>query len=478
MTVSPKASVIELSKTLKFNQNLGYQFLQNNYLIESEQIFQHLSFEYPNKPQGYEGLARVAMRSQKWELALKRWAKVIQLFPDRIPAKVALGNLLIELHQFERAELVFQDLIRAYPDKPQGYEGLARVAKHANQPEQALKYWDLSIQKTNAKSSYLGKARLLIHLDKDEQAFNLISYFISYNPDDLEIILEKAKLLVLTQNFEAAIQDINRLPHSDQELLPVKALLISALIGMKNFHQASAMIASLPDFQDCNYQPVRFLKTWQKYYQQGFDFNQPKIFGIGLSQTGTHLLNEALNRLGYTSVHLINPITRSILNSEDFLYFDAFTDISVSFRFEELFFAFPNAQFIYLERNVNHWVDAISSYYTTVDGLNTPKEMRKWLTQSQSRALTSRRLESDTTYRYALANLYAHHLNWKSAYRSFDQRVKRFFHDKPKDKLLKINIFQEKSWDSICHFLEVPVPSEPFPHLALSEQISQAVSIF
>jgi tetratricopeptide (TPR) repeat protein len=472
MTVSPKTRVIELSKTLKFNQNLGYQFLQNNYLIESEQVFQHLSFEYPNKPQGYEGLARVAMRSQKWELALKRWAKVIRLFPNRIPARVALGNILIELNQFERAKLVFQDLVKTYPDKPQGYEGLARVAQHGNQPEKALEYWDISIQKTNAKSSYLGKARLLINLAQDEPAFNLMSFFMTHNPHDLEMILEKAKLLVLTQNFEAAIQEINRLPQSDQALLPVKALLISALIGIKNFNQASAMIESLPDFQDCNYQQVRFLKTWQKYYQQGFDFNQPKIFGIGLGQTGTSLLNEVLNRLGYTSVHLINPITRTLLDSKDFLYFDAFTDISVSFRFEELFFAFPNAQFIYIERDLNHWVYSISNYYTTVYGFSTPKDMKNWLTQSQSGSFTKGRLETDTTYRHAIANLYAHHLNWKSAYRAFDQRVKRFFHDKPKDKLLKVNIFQEKSWDKICHFLEVPMPCEPFPHQAPSELIT------
>jgi tetratricopeptide (TPR) repeat protein len=463
MSVSQKSSVIELSKTIKFNQNLGYQFLQNNYLTESEKVFQHLSLQHPGKPQGYEGLARVAMRSQKWELALKRWAKVIQLFPDRIPARVALGNILIELSQLDRAEMIFQDLVKNYPYKPQGYEGLARLAQYAHQPEQALQYWDISIERTQAKSSYLGKARLLINLDQPDLAFKLISYFIAINPSDLEMILEKAKLLVLTQNFAAAIEEINRLPQVDQELLPVKVLLISALIGIKYFNQASIRIESLPDFQDCNYPEVKFLKTWQKYYKQGFDFNQPKIFGIGLSKTGTHLLNEVLSTLGYTSVHLINPITKSILDSKDFLYFDAFTDISVSFRFEELFFAFPNAQFIYLERDLNHWVESISRYYTKLYGFSTPKDMRNWLTQSQSSVLQRGCLDCDTTYRHAIANLYAHHLNWKSAYRSFDQRVQRFFHDKPKDKLLKINLFRENNWDNICQFLEVKVPGAAFP---------------
>ncbi|MGB3533184.1 MAG: sulfotransferase [Microcoleaceae cyanobacterium] len=463
MTVSPKTRVIELSKTLKFNQNLGYQFLQNNYLTDAEKVFRHLTFQYPEKPQGYEGLARVAMRSQRWELAIKRWAKVIKLFPDRIPAKVALGNILIELNQLGRAELVFQDLVKHSSDKPQGYEGLARVAQRANQQEQALKHLDTSIANTNAKSSYLGKARLLINLAQNEQAFKLMSSFVNYNPHDLEMILEKAKLLVLTQNFDVAIQEINRLPRADQELLQVKVLLISALIGRQQFNQASLMIESLPDFQDCNHQQVRFLKTWQKYYQQGFDFNQPKIFGIGLSHTGTNLLNEVLNQLGYTSVHLINPITSNVLDSKDFLYFDAFTDISVSFRFEELFFAFPNAQFIYIERDLNHWVKSISQYYTKLYGFSTPKGMRNWLTQSQSNSFKKRRLDYDTTYRHAVANLYAHHLNWKSAYRSFDKRVKQFFDDKPKDKLLKINLVEENNWENICHFLELPIPSYPFP---------------
>ncbi len=455
---------IEPNKPLKFYQNLGYQFLYNHYFIEAEEVFKILSHQHPNHPQGYEGLARVAMGSQQWKFALKRWEKVIELFPHRISARVALGNALIELNHFDQAEFVFRKITKLYPNHAQGYEGLAKIAQRTAQTEQALQYWDLSIQKSQAKSSYIGKARLLMNRVQDDEAIRLIDGLIARYPHDLELLLEKAKLLLMAQHFEGVIKVINQLPKEDQELLPVKILLISALIGLEFFHEANIIIHSLPEFQDCNHQMVRILKTWQSYYQSGIDFTQPKIFGIGLSKTGTTSLNQALNLLNYTAVHFINPITGNVLDSKDFLYFDAFTDISASSRFEELFFAFPNAKFIYTERQVDDWVKSISNYYEKLYGFSTIEGLRNWMNQSQFNTSGRRRLDYDTTHLYAVANLYAHHPNWESAYYSFEKRVKQFFKDQPKDKFLTLNICQEEGWEKLCSFLNQSIPQETFPH--------------
>ena len=51
-----------------------------------------------------------------------------------------------------------------------------------------------------------------------------------------------------------------------------------------------------------------------------------KIFGIGLSKTGTSSLSEALEILGYSTVHF--PSTLS-----EIAYYDAATDSTVARRF-------------------------------------------------------------------------------------------------------------------------------------------------
>ena len=464
MMLSSGQLQIEFNQPIKFYQNLGYQFLYNQYFAEAEEVFNILSHQYPNHPHGYEGLARVATSAQQWQLALKRWERVIELFPYRRSARVAFGNTLLELNQFDQAAFVFRKITKMYPHHPHGYEGLANIAQRLAQTEQALKYWDLSIQHSNAKSSYIGKAKLLINLVQDEEALWLMDELIAQYPRSLELLLEKAKLLLTAQHFEAVVKVIKKLPQEDRELLQVKVLLISALIGLESFQEANLMIQSLPDFQDCNHQMVRILKTWQRFYQQGIDFTQPKIFGIGLTKTGTQSLNEALNLLGYTAVHFINPISGNVLDSQDFLYFDAFTDISAAFRFEELFFAFPNAKFIYTERSVDEWVQSISHHYQTLYGFHTIAELKDWINQSQLHGFVKRRLDYDTTHLYAVANLYAHHSSWENAYYGFEQRVQQFFANQPKDKLLTLNIGQGKEWEKLCRFLDCSVPNEPFPH--------------
>jgi hypothetical protein len=42
--------------------------------------------------------------------------------------------------------------------------------------------------------------------------------------------------------------------------------------------------------------------------------------------------------------------------------------------------------------------------------------------------------------------------------------VRRYFADKP-DRLLILDVFQGDSWESLCSFLDRPVPDEAFPHL-------------
>jgi hypothetical protein len=59
--------------------------------------------------------------------------------------------------------------------------------------------------------------------------------------------------------------------------------------------------------------------------------------------------------------------------------------------------------------------------------------------------------------------LYFSHATLDDAYNAFEDRVTRFFADKPSERFLRLNLFAGDSWPKLCGFLGVPVPDVPFP---------------
>ena len=77
-----------------------------------------------------------------------------------------------------------------------------------------------------------------------------------------------------------------------------------------------------------------------------------KVFGIGLSRTGTRSLVEALRLLGFNAVHF----------PKDLGVFDkgvnAGADLSVALNYKELYKKYPDARFILTVRDLNDWLDS------------------------------------------------------------------------------------------------------------------------
>ncbi len=83
-----------------------------------------------------------------------------------------------------------------------------------------------------------------------------------------------------------------------------------------------------------------------------------KIFGIGLSRTGTTSLNNALKILGFKSVHfdprLYDNINTPIINN-----FDAFTDNPIPLIYKKLDTLIPDCRFILTTRNIEGWLNSM-----------------------------------------------------------------------------------------------------------------------
>lgn len=92
-----------------------------------------------------------------------------------------------------------------------------------------------------------------------------------------------------------------------------------------------------------------------------------KVFGIGLSRTGTTSLHLALVLLGIPSVHYpsvsgaqwLNGDFRQSTTSE----FDGYTDIPTGLFFRELHSAHPDAKFVYTRRNRESWLQSCERHF-------------------------------------------------------------------------------------------------------------------
>jgi hypothetical protein len=168
---------------------------------------------------------------------------------------------------------------------------------------------------------------------------------------------------------------------------------------------------------------------------------QSKIFGIGLSKTGTTSLCEALRMLGYTAIDF--PLDLRGVEEHD-----AATDTPIADSFELLDRRYPGSKFIYTVRQRDEWVRSCKTHWARfIDcGCETRPEAVELF----------KRLYGTIDFD---ANLFV------EVYDRHEMRVLSYFSRRP-DDLLVIDICSgESGWESLCAFLGKEVPHSPFPHM-------------
>jgi len=159
------------------------------------------------------------------------------------------------------------------------------------------------------------------------------------------------------------------------------------------------------------------------------------VWGIGLSRTGTTSLAQALNILGYKTIHY--P-----LYFEEIKGFRAATDITILLWLETLDKKYPGSKFIWTERDINSWLTSCEKHLAESNPDARMLEIRQ-----QCYGCTD---FNEKLYLKA----YKHHL----------AKLEDYFCDRPED-FLKINITTGQGWELLCPFLGKPIPKKPFPHL-------------
>jgi hypothetical protein len=161
----------------------------------------------------------------------------------------------------------------------------------------------------------------------------------------------------------------------------------------------------------------------------------PMIFCIGFSKTGTTSLDKALSVLGYRPIHWPHA---HIKPKEGWLKYikkspyDAFSDAPIYFSgfFKEIDKEFPNSKFILTVRDPKSLVKSWENYFS-----NAP-----WTVDSEE--------EKN---------------NIIKEYTDHKKDVLEYFKDKP-SQLLVFDVINGDGWEKLCKFLDKPIPNTPFPY--------------
>jgi Sulfotransferase domain len=189
-----------------------------------------------------------------------------------------------------------------------------------------------------------------------------------------------------------------------------------------------------------------------------------KVFGVGLSRTGTTSLNSALGELGMHSVHFPwDPVTqREIvgflregaerLRLSVLWHCDALTDTPVCATFEALDAAYPESRFILTVRSDRHaWLRSCEAFWRAkIDPYlrdhpdDDPYSI--YITAVLEALFGSTDFEPD---------------RFSRVYDDYERRV--IDHFRGRDDLLVLDLFSGHGWSELCAFLDRPAPDRPFP---------------
>ncbi len=186
---------------------------------------------------------------------------------------------------------------------------------------------------------------------------------------------------------------------------------------------------------------------------------KPKVFGIGLSRTGTRSLTDALQILGFDPMHYpLDPDTYNELANGQYdltllKHHDGITDITVAPYYAQLDKLYPDSKFVLTVRDKESWLRSCENHWVTSPAFKDTED------PDEAHLLTVRRFFRAATY--GCYEFVPERFSWV-----YDQHVKNvieYFKDTP-EKLLVIDVCRGDGFEKLASFLERPMPCTPFPH--------------
>jgi tetratricopeptide (TPR) repeat protein len=447
----------------------GAVLLDAGLIDEAEMLFEILARGYPHQAPGDEGLAQVAMQRRSWTEALTRWDALLARFVGHLEEpswRSSRAMCLLQLGRGVEAEGALRDVVHANPELLHAFGAFLRMLVATGRPGEALGELEASAFRGD-DTAMLVETRLniLIRLNRLAAARTeferilaasedpaILGHLFDVTPALYQGWRRTAAWLALREKLERPIA-----ADTAADARPSESLRLRLHLALRDRGRFLSAMRRLEDERRLGPRDRRLRAVAGALDDPRYpDWAKPKIFGIGLTKTGTTTLASALSLLGFNTLDWRNPLTMELMSEEDLYLFDAFTDTPVCMRFEEYFYMFPNAKFIYTTRPVQSWQESISQHWRRHRGLGEFDELKTAMAQPD-------RFHYGVALRDIEQSLYFNYGGFPEAYHAHDLRVRRFFRDKARDRFLGFDVFAGDGWPELCAFLGAPTPDQAFP---------------
>lgn len=180
-----------------------------------------------------------------------------------------------------------------------------------------------------------------------------------------------------------------------------------------------------------------------------------KVFGLGLSKTGTSSLGEALNHLGVRTIHFpfdddtYRKLTNGRVDLEILDVYQGVVDIPVAPFYRQLDAAYPGSRFVLTVRDAEPWLRSVELHWELMAvWWDRYPEFKRFQEFISMRVYGSVEFSRD---------------RFLAAYESHVRNVRAYFAGRP-ETLLEIDICGGEGWATLCPFLGLDVPNAAFPH--------------
>lgn len=178
---------------------------------------------------------------------------------------------------------------------------------------------------------------------------------------------------------------------------------------------------------------------------------EQKVFCIGWPKTGTTSLTNAFRTLGLFSWHFspwmigctsfASEFENTKINFSAIADYTAVSDLPVCALYKELDQAFPNSKFILTTRSEDSWLKS------AVADIEAAREKHGMI---------------HAAVRWAYGVEEVNEAIYIQRYQEHNQQVLDYF--KNRDDFLLFDLTEKEPWQTLCGFLNLPVPDVAFPH--------------
>ncbi|PKN35504.1 MAG: hypothetical protein CVU61_03055 [Deltaproteobacteria bacterium HGW-Deltaproteobacteria-19] len=192
-----------------------------------------------------EALADAYLKADRPRDAVRVLEKMTEEEPEAAAVLCLLGNALLALSEWDRAEAAYRRAVCLEPDKTGVFYGrMAHILLERNQPERALESYEKCIAFRPEDPLYrCGRGDILLRLDRLEEALEAYDLAVSLNPEQTGAYLNRLGHSLARHNRHAEAADAFRKASAAEPDNPLYPLhLAECLLAMGKEEEAKDIL--------------------------------------------------------------------------------------------------------------------------------------------------------------------------------------------------------------------------------------------